>query len=307
MVLYNRQASIRSRLMLRASVIDVVRRFFNKNGYLEVDTPIRLPTQAPETNIDAVKSKDWMLQTSPELCMKRLLASGYQRIFQICRCFRDQERGRRHLPEMTLLEWYTAGDSYHQMMNQTETLIKYVAEVLKMKDRLSYQGQSVVLKGPWQRVSVADAFDQFGGITVKEALATGRFDDVLAEKIEPCLGVKRPTFLMDYPVELGALARKSPTNPGVAERFELYIGGVELCNGFSELTDTKDQRDRFEKENRARVTAGKPPYPLPEPFLAVLEEMPPAAGNAMGLDRLVMLLADTSNIDDIVAFVPEEL
>ena len=302
-----RQASIRSNLHLRAAIIDAARQFFLENDYLEVETPTRQPTQAPEEHIDAVSSGEWFLHTSPELCMKRLLASGYRRIFQVCRCFRDRERGRLHLPEMTLLEWYTANADYHHMMVQTEDLIRHVARVLGVKDTLRYQGQYIDWRTPWQRMTVAEAFEIYGSTPVDEALSTGRFDEILALEIEPYLGIQRPTFLIDYPAACGALARLSPDAPDVAERFELYIGGLELCNGFSELTDPTEQRQRFEDVLQKRSAVGKGTCPLPEKFLDALKDMPPAAGNALGLDRLVMLFADTNRVDDVVAFTPEEL
>jgi lysyl-tRNA synthetase class 2 len=302
-----RQATIRSNLQLRAVIFDTVRRFFIEHDYLEVDTPIRQPTQAPEEYIDAVASGNWFLQTSPELCMKRLLAAGFQRIFQICHCFRDRERGGRHLPEMTLLEWYTATHDYRHMMTQTENLICYIAKTLDVKVPLPCQGHDIDWRAPWQRMTVADAFEAFGSIPVDDALITGRFDEIIALEIEPHLGIERPTFLIDYPVACAALARRSPKNPEIAERFELYIGGIELCNGFSELTDPVEQRQRFEQAMQARAMAGKKTWPMPEKFLDALKDMPPATGNALGLDRLVMLFADINRIDDVVAFVPEEL
>ncbi len=303
----SRRASIRSNLILRAAVIDAVRQFFQKHNYLEVETPTRLPTQAPEEHIEAVRSDGWFLQTSPELCMKRLLASGYSKIFQICRCFREGERGHRHLPEMTLLEWYTTDADYRHMMAQTEALIRHVAQSLNINHSLQYQKDTIDWHTPWQRMTVAKAFETFGSITLDEALNTDRFDEIVTLEIEPNLGNQHPTFLMDYPAKLGALARLSPTDKHVAERFELYIGGIELCNGFSELTDPVEQRNRFEDANQQRATAKKPPYPMPEKFLGALKKMPPAAGNALGLDRLAMLFADTNQIDDVVAFIPEEL
>ncbi len=302
-----RQETIETNLHLRAMVTSGIRDYFGKQGYLEVDTPVRQPTLAPETHIDPVTSEKWLLHTSPELCMKRLLGAGYHHIFQICHCFRSRERGDRHLPEMTLLEWYTALCDYRHMMDQTESLIRHVARMTGTEDTLVYQGRRIDLAAPWQRMTVAEAFDTFTPISASAALSTGRFDEILAYEVEPHLGIGHPTFLTDYPAACGALARLSPGNPDIAERFELYIGGVELCNGFSELTDPVEQRQRFEQAMRERSMAGKSTWPMPEKFLDALEEMPPATGNALGLDRLVMIFADTDNIDDVVAFIPEEL
>lgn len=284
-----------------------IRQFFREHGYLEVETPIRMPAPAPEAHIDAQASDDWYLQTSPELAMKRLLAAGFEKIFQICRCFRKNERGSRHLPELTLLEWYTADADYGEMMTQTESLVRHVARTVGTDQKLAYGGHTVGLEAPWTRLSVSEAFLRYGKTAVEAALDTGRFDEIMGLAIEPRIGFDRPTFLMDYPAACGALARKKPGAPHVAERFELYICGLELCNAFSELTDPVEQRRRFEAENQQRQTRGQAPYPMPEPFLEALSRMPAAAGNALGIDRLVMLLADTDRIDDVVTFTPEEL
>jgi len=154
---------------------------------------------------------------------------------------------------------------------------------------------------------VREAFVKHGGMTMEEALERDAFDEVMVERIEPCLGNGRPTFIHDYPACRGALARLKPDNPTVAERFELYIGGVELANAFSELTDPVEQRTRFESEATFRATRGQITLPLPENFLAELAEMPPSAGIALGVDRLVMVLLDAASIDEVVAFTPEEL
>jgi lysyl-tRNA synthetase class 2 len=239
--------------------------------------------------------------------MKRLLAAGYPRIFQVCKCFRKNERGRRHLPELTMLEWYTAGHDYTDMMAQCEALITAVADRMGSNGTLRYQGRQIDLSLPWPRLTVSQAFERWAGMSVERAMAADRFEELLAIEIEPQLGVDKPVFIYDYPAPLGGLARLKPTDRGLAERFELYIGGLELCNAFTELTDPKEQRERFEKERESRRQSGKPVCPMPERFLEALEDMLEAAGNALGIDRLVMLFADTAEIDDVVAFVPEEL
>jgi lysyl-tRNA synthetase class 2 len=298
-----------ARLKLRANIIGAVRTFFTTQGYLEVETPLRIPVPAPETHIDPQPSGQWVLHTSPELCMKRLLAAGYRRIFQICKCFRSNERGRRHLPEMTMLEWYTVEAGCEQMMDQCQELILAVSAAAGRCATLSlsYQGHVINLQPPWERLSVAQAFGRYASVSMSESLATNRFDEIMGLEIEPQLGWGQPVFLYDYPLACGALARRKPADPELVERFELYIGGVELCNAFGELTDPEEQRRRFEAANQHRSSLGKKIYSLPEPFLAALENMPAATGNALGLDRLVMLLADTACIDDVVAFTPEEL
>jgi len=303
-----RQKKLRKSLIIRARVIQAVRNFFIDKGYLEIETPIRTPAPAPEAHIDGVESGNWFLQTSPEICMKRLMAAGFPRIFQICKCFRQGERGRLHLPEMTLLEWYRADGNYLDMMDECEALINTVARRNGSKEELLvYQGKEIKLTAPWPRISVSEAFKKLSSIPLHVALERGQFDEIMVEKIEPGLAQTRPVFLYDYPASRAALARLKPQDLRYAERFELYIGGLEICNAFSELTDPVEQRKRFEYEKENRRRSGKPLYPMPEKFLAALGNMPAAAGNALGIDRLVMLFSDSKQIDEVVAFTPEEL
>lgn len=302
-----RQSTIKKNLQLRAHIIQAVRQFFIDNDYLEVETPYRIPAPPPEGYIDAQPAGNWYLHTSPELCMKRLLAAGHSRIFQICKCFRQNERGNKHLPELTLLEWYTAGSTYQDVMDQCEALMQFVIPNIGHDGYIRYQGSRISLSSPWPRITVAQAFDQYSSQPVEVALRENRFDELMAAEIEPRLGFNKPVFVYDYPASRGALARLKPEDRSVAERFELYIGGLELCNAFSELTDSVEQRMRFEWEQNRRRFAGKTIYPMPEKFLRSLQDMPEAGGNAFGIDRLVMLLADTARIDDVVAFTPEEL
>jgi len=287
----------------RARIVQTIRAFFVDRGFLEMETPHRIPGNAPEFHIDAATADGWFLHTSPELCMKRLLAAGYEKIFQLCRVWRQDERGAKHLPEFTMLEWYRAEADYHNLMTDCEGLLN----CLLPEGRLSCGEESVDLSPPWERLSVAEAFSRYASVGVDEALAAGRFDEVIAFEIEPRLGRGRPTFLAEYPAELAALARRKPGNPEVAERFELYILGMEMANAFSELTDPVEQRKRFEREEMQRRAAGKPPYPTPEKFLNELEAMPEAAGIALGVDRLVMLLCGAAAIDEVVAFTPQDL
>jgi len=287
----------------RARIIQSIRAFFIERDCLEVETPHRIPANAPEAHIDAAAAEGWFLHTSPELAMKRLLAAGYPRLFQICRVWRREERGGRHLPEFTMLEWYRAEVDYRALMDECEELLR----TLVPGGTLSWQGHTIELAAPWERLTVAEAFARHAPVSLEEALATDRFDEIVAFGIEPHLGRTRPTFLTEYPAELAALARKKPGDPKVAERFELYIAGLELANAFSELIDPVEQRQRFEHDEAARRAAGKPPYPTPEKFLRELETMPEAAGIALGVDRLVMLLTDAKAIDEVVAFTPETL
>ncbi len=304
-----RQAAIRDNLRLRAAILQAVRRFFIREDFLEVETPCRIPAPAPEAHIDAVPADGWFIQTSPELCMKRLLAAGFPRIFQICRCARARERGDRHLPEFTLLEWYAAGWTYREMMEQCEALILDVSRRVGVENggRIVREGRTVDLSAPWHRMTVREAFTRFAPITLDEAMDSGRFDEMIGCAIEPRLGWDKPVFLYDYPARCGALARLKPCDPSTAERFELYICGLELCNAFTELTDPAEQRRRFTAEDDRRASGGLLRYPSPESFLEALRHMPAAAGNALGIDRLVMLLAGAERIDDVTAFIPEEL
>ncbi len=297
----------RGLLTERAAIINEIRRFFAGRDYLEVETPMRIPAPAPESHIDAVPSGSWFLHTSPELCMKRLLASGFRQIFQICRCWRDGERGRLHLPEFTMLEWYRAGCDYLGIMDECEALFSSVANSVGKGNKIFFRGQTIDLNGPWERITVREAFRRYSGINMMDALASDRFDEVMVEDIEPKLGISRPAFIYDYPAERGALARLRGDDPTVAERFELYMGGLELANAFTELTCPDEQRERFHNEEKYRRSQGKAPYPIPEKFLSDLSAMPHSSGIALGIDRLVMVFADAGSIDEVVAFTPEEL
>lgn len=294
-------------LAKRAAVIRAVRDYFIQNGYLEVQTPIRLPDLIPEAHIDPFESEGWFLQASPELCMKRLMAKGHEKIFQICPCFRKHERGDLHLPEHTLLEWYAKGRTYHGLMNTVTEMIRHVAQLAGNESAIHYQGTVVDITGDFPKLSVTEAFARYGSIPLEEALETGRFDEIISLDIEPHLGFQTPVFLYDFPAALGSLARLKPGNVEVAERFECYIAGLELANGFSELTDPEEQRRRFEKEIAQRARLQKSSTPMPEIFLADLENMPECAGAALGLDRLVMLFGNLASIDEAVAFTPEDL
>ncbi|MDO9516102.1 MAG: EF-P lysine aminoacylase EpmA [Syntrophales bacterium] len=297
----------RAALQIRAVMIRAIRRFFTDRDYLEVETPTRIPGPAPEAHIDAISSDGWYLHTSPELCMKRLLAAGYPRIFQITRCFRGAERGSRHMPEFTLLEWYESGIDYIRMMEVCEDLILSVAHDLGHEGNITYRGRQIAMHRPWERICVSEAFRHYSPISMEEALEQGRFDEIMVGEIEPRIGTEGPVFLYDYPAALGALARVKQADPRVAERFELYMGGLELANAFSELTDAQEQRTRFEEELKSRRASGRATYPMPEKFLAALSAMPESSGIALGVDRLAMIFANRESIDDVVAFTPEDL
>ncbi len=302
-----RQTKIQRGLTLRARILGAVHAFFQARDFLCVETPTLLTANAPEDHIEAESAGRRFLHTSPELCMKRLLAAGYPRIYQVCRVYRKGERGKKHLPEFTLLEWYFAHGTYEDMMVQCEELFAYIAAETGAGDSLCYGGESVSLKAPWERMTVEAAFERYASVSAGRALMENRFEEVLTEEVEPRLGFQTPVFLYEYPAETAALSRLKPADPTVAERFEIYMFGMELCNAFTELTDSVLQRERFEAVNTMRRKAGKPPFPMPEAFLAALPDMPPAAGNALGLDRLVMIFAGAASIDEVVAFTPEEV
>lgn len=291
------------RLIERARIVQSIRAFFIGHDYLEVETPQRLPANAPELHIDAVACGEWDLQTSPELAMKRLLAAGYEKIFQLTHCWRDQERGQRHLPEFTMLEWYSSNCDYLSLMDECELLLRHLVP----SGTLSHQNRLIDIQSPFERLSVQNAFQRYCQCDAAQALTEDRFDELMAYEIEPHLGQERPTILYDYPAELAALARRKPEQPELAERFELYIAGLELANAFSELTDPVEQRHRFETDETARRKLNKRSRPLPEPFLLAMKQLLPSAGIALGIDRLIMLLTDTVTIDDIICFTPEEL
>jgi lysyl-tRNA synthetase class 2 len=305
---YNWQLSKRKNaLQKRAQILQGIRHFFIENGYLEVETPQRIPTPAPESYIDAIPSGTWFLHTSPELCMKRMMAAGFENIFQICRCWREKERGNLHLPEFTLLEWYREGVDYVFLMMECESLIRYVATFINLGQRHIFRSHEIDLSGTWERISVKEAFHRYTRTSVDEAMEQNIFDEIMVQEIEPNLGIERPTFIYDYPAQRGALARLKKNDPCVAERFELYMGGLELANGFSELVDSEEQRRRFQMENKNRQSFGKCIYSIPDKFLSELDNMPPSAGIALGVDRLVMVFEDAKTIDEVVAFTPEEL
>lgn len=294
-------------LQKRAEILRTTRDFFHRENFLEIETPHRIPVPIPEAHIDLVENDGWILHPSPELCMKRLLTRGFERIYQICRCWRHGERGALHLPEFTMLEWYRTHADYSDLMHDCVKLIRTLADNLGLGNRIERGGKTIRLDGDWEQLTVAVAFEQFAGMTVEDALERNVFDEIMVGQIEPRLGVHRPTFLLDYPVARGSLSRRKPDNASVAERFELYIDGIELANAFSELVDSTEQRFRFSRERAERRTMGKPDYGLPEKLLTDLKHLPPSAGIALGMDRLVMILTGATGIDSVVSFTPETL
>ncbi len=298
-----RLAAARGVLQIRARLLQAIRSFFVSRGYLEVETPVRIPVPALERHIDAEPAGDHFLRTSPEFHMKRLLAAGYEKIFQIGPCFRRGERGRFHHPEYTMLEWYRAGANYLDMLNEMESLMAEAVQAVQGLLQTPYQGRLISWTPPWERMRVADAFRAWAGWDPVAAYDADRFDRDLVERVEPQLPMNRPVVLKDYPAEAAALARLNASNPRVAERWELYAGGLELANAFSELTDPTEMRRRFTQWSAERQAAGQAVYPADPAFLAALEAgLPPSGGVALGVDRLVMLLADVRSLDDVLPF-----
>ena len=299
------------RLQQRAILMSNIRSFFASRGFLEVDTPVRQPVLIPERYIEPLHSEEAYLQTSPEICMKRLLACGCSKIFQICPCFRKNEKGRRHLEEFTMLEWYHSGENYLKLMEDCEELFRFLKHQMSVVQNLSDSKSTLFegfdLDGPWERVTVEDAFRKFSPWTLDQTLENDSFDEILVEYIEPNLGRENPTFLMDYPLELGSLAKAKTQAPDIVERFELYLGGIELANGFSELTDEKEQRLRFEEEIADIDKTWGSATGMPERFLQDIKKLEQAAGIALGVDRLCMLALGANDIREVVSFSPEDL
>lgn len=302
-------------LYLRAALLRFVRQFFFDKGFLEVDTPIRQPVIIPERYIVPVCSGDWFLQASPELCMKRLLAEGCRRIFQICPCFRGREQGRLHLEEFTMLEWYRTQADYLDLMNDCQELFIYLRNNFlssfpdlpyNYPESIFHPEANIDLTGDWERLTLKEAFNRFSPLSLKKAVESGSFEELLVEHVEPLLGMRSPTLLYDYPVEQASLARVKDSDPAAAERFELYLKGIELANGFSELTDSREQRRRLKGELQSLEKTGIR-LAVPERFLDALDYLDCCAGIALGLDRLFMLILGKKTINEVVTFAPSDL
>lgn len=300
-----RLTRIRLNLTRRAELFALTRRFFQEKGFLEVETPVRTPTVAPEANIIPLESDGWYLITSPELHMKRLLAAGYERIFQISRCFRRSERGRLHNPEFTMLEWYRTGANYLDILRDTEQLLLFLAENIFRTAVISYQGYRIDLTPPWEHLSVRQAYENAAGWDPTQSFEAYRFDEDMAFKIIPSLPPTRPVVLKDYPKEAAYLAQLKSEEPSVAERAEVFVGGLELANAYSELNNRKEQMWRFSEEAALIEKTQGRRAPMPQSFLEAIGHMPPAGGIALGLDRLAMLFCNTASIDEVLAFTSD--
>lgn len=317
---------VQANLRKRANIIAGIRRFFDEKGFIEVETPLMVPQPGMEPHLEAFRTtyemRQFYLHTSPEYAMKRLLAAGFERIYQVCKVFRHEPVGRMHTPEFTMIEWYRAFADYTDIMVDTEYLIAELATDLYGEPVVRTGQCAVDLTPPWERISVRTAMLRYAGIGADPYSETADFirqaghetvdeDDppdvaffkVFLDRVEPHLGVQKPAILYDYPAPMAALAKRKSNAPDLAERFEVYIAGVELCNAFTELNDPDEQRQRLEEEAVQRVREGNPAYPIDERFLAALEYgMPPSGGIALGVDRLVMLLTGASSIGEVMAF-----
>lgn len=295
-------------LLARSRALHAVREYFQAQGFIEVETPFTVPRPGVDRNVDAVRADGGWLITSPELEMKRLLVGGVPRLFQLARVSRADEAGSLHEPEFTLLEWYRAFSDPEPMLKDTENVVHSVARAVSGGHSVSLSGgRRIDVRPPFERVTVRDAFKKFAGVGDASDLAAtdeDRYFELLVDKVEPAIAaMDRPVFLGEYPITEAALARPTAADPRYAERYELYLGGVELSNGYGELTDAVEQRRRFGAERDRRKREGRVAYPLNERFLRALEEgMPPSAGNALGFDRLVMLATGAAAIQDVMAF-----
>jgi len=298
-----RLQSLKTALEIRSRIHLGIRAFFQSRGYLEIETPVRLAAPALETHIDAEPSGDHFLRTSPELHMKRLLVAGYERIYQIGPCFRKGERGDRHHPEYTMLEWYRADADYQNILEDTKGLVAELARCATGSSLITINGKQIDLAQNWRLITVADAFQQFAGWDPTTAFDAERFNTDLVEKVEPALPIDQAVILIDYPVEAGAFARRKPGAPHLAERWELYLGRLEIANAYSELTDAAEQQARFDAAARERIAMNKPVYPADTAFMECMKlGLPPCAGIALGLDRLLMVFVQASSLDDVMAF-----
>lgn len=305
--LLGRLAAKRQRLEARHRILATVRAYFTDLGFIEVETPLRLSAIAPEEHIVPVSCRAGVLATSPELQMKQLVASGMTHIFQLTRSFREGEKGRLHAPEFAILEWYRPGNSVHDLVRDLEGLFAAVAAAVAGRSVIEWQTRSIDLSPGWPVTTVRDAFLRLAGWDPVAKFDATRFDLDLVERVEPNLGRGRPEVLAFYPAALGSLSRPLPDDPAVSQRMELYVEGLELANGFVELSDEAEQRRRFEQA-AATIAARDGFRPqLPELFLDTVAQLPDCVGIALGLDRLVMLFTDALSLAQVTAFGPEDV
>lgn len=322
----------RPALEMRQSLVRAVRAYFESAGFWEVETPALQTMPCADKHIhgfetlaigaDLKARPSVYLHTSPEFDMKKLLVAGAERIYQLCHVFRNGESTRLHSPEFSLLEWYRRDADYTAMMEDCMGILRLCAERAGIK-AYRYRDHACDPFADWKNISVAEAFEHYAGIDLDRFLedrsgfsaaiaaqgirvaADDSWEDlffrVMAEKIEPYLGIGIPAILYDYPADMACLSRKKPSDSRYAERFELYVCGVELANAFSELTDVDEQRKRFEQEMKEKQALYGFSYPVDEEFLKALEYgMPEAGGCALGFDRLVMLAAGAEHIEEVL-------
>jgi lysyl-tRNA synthetase class 2 len=328
-----RHADVRPFLAARSAVTRAIRAWFDEQGFAEVETGILQVSPGNETHLHAPCTEltgagggraTRYLRTSPEFACKKLLAAGEAKIFEFARVFRDRERGDLHLPEFTMLEWYRANASYDAVMADSVVIIARAAQATGI-GRFSFRGRIADPVAEPELLTVAAAFERFAGIDLLATIFDGEgdraglaraaservritdddtwsdiFSKVLVEHVEPNLGQGRLTVLFEYPAPEAALARAKPSDPRVAERFEVYACGVELANGFGELTDAREQRRRFMQAMDEKQRRYGERYPLDEDFLDAVAKMPEASGVALGFDRLVMLASGALRIDQVV-------
>ena len=303
-------------LRLRAEILAKIRDFFAQRGVLEVETPLLASAPATDLHLHALScryrgpgadgGRDLYLQTSPEFAMKRLLTADSGPIYQICKAFRDGEAGARHNPEFTMLEWYRPGWDHHRLMDEMDELLAAILGS-RSAERLTYaQAFGRYAEVEVVTASAEELSDRVADLGVAEPRGLSRddlLDLVLTHVIESKLGHCQPTFIYDYPASQAALARVRDGDPPVAERFEVFVEGVELANGYHELTDPTEQRRRFEADLEARRSSGLPEVPIDDHLLTALEHgLPACAGVALGVDRLMMVAAGTRNISEVLAF-----
>lgn len=302
------------RYLVRERVIDTIRDFFKRQRFHEVQTPVLVPVPSIEPNLEVFKTelrtskgvkKDGYLIMSPEFSIKKLLAAGIGNCFEMTRCFRNEEEvSSLHNPEFTMLEWYRINADYTDIMRDFEQLFLKIIG----KNKLSYQGQTYDLSTPWPRISVAEVFQKFAGKDVSK-VSDEDFYKIFFNEIEPeLLKSQKPFFIYDYPISQASLSRPKKEDPRFAERFEVFLAGLELGNCFSELIDWKAQKARFEKDLAVRKRLGKTIYPIDMDLIDALKSgLPVVSGIAVGVDRLIMLAADASNIGETLFFPADEL